>query len=245
MKPLRLISLMLIGLFILTACSAEPPATDTVEAIADDEAMSADTSAASDGEMMDGESMSQDTADESMDHEEMDPPEMGMDEAEAAGEDAMKDGGDNMAVMPGELPDWQLLPLTDVRDGATFTLADFAGKTVFVEPMATWCTNCRMQLFNVQQARAELSESDFLFVGLSVETNLNQASLAQYTQGFGFDWAFAVASPELLQALVDEFGRAIVNPPSTPHFIIRPDGSFGELVTGIESAEQLISRLQG
>ena len=38
----------------------------------------------------------------------------------------------------------------------TFTLADFAGKTVYVEPMATWCTNCRQQLGNVTEAKAEL-----------------------------------------------------------------------------------------
>ena len=30
------------------------------------------------------------------------------------------------------------LPLVDARSGATFTLAEYAGKTVFVEPMATW-----------------------------------------------------------------------------------------------------------
>jgi hypothetical protein len=31
-----------------------------------------------------------------------------------------------------------ILPIVDVRTGETFTLAEFAGKTVFVEPMATW-----------------------------------------------------------------------------------------------------------
>jgi membrane protein implicated in regulation of membrane protease activity len=34
--------------------------------------------------------------------------------------------------------DWTRLPLTDARTGQTFTLADFAGKTVFVHPMARW-----------------------------------------------------------------------------------------------------------
>ena len=35
-------------------------------------------------------------------------------------------------------PDWLTMPLTNARSGETFTLADFAGKTVFVHPMATW-----------------------------------------------------------------------------------------------------------
>ena len=33
---------------------------------------------------------------------------------------------------------WYNLPLTDARTGATFKLADFGGKTVFLKPMAIW-----------------------------------------------------------------------------------------------------------
>jgi hypothetical protein len=35
-------------------------------------------------------------------------------------------------------PAWLSAPLTDACSGATFSLAQFAGKTVFVHPMATW-----------------------------------------------------------------------------------------------------------
>lgn len=31
-----------------------------------------------------------------------------------------------------------LVPIVDARTGETFTLAEYAGKTIFVEPMATW-----------------------------------------------------------------------------------------------------------
>lgn len=147
------------------------------------------------------------------------------------------------AVTAADLPAWQTLPLTDARSGATFTLADFAGQTVFVEPMATWCSNCRRQLQNVRAAQAQLGP-DVIFIGLSVETTLDNAAMAAYATNEGFEWPFAVASEELLQALVAEFGRTVVNPPATPHFIIRPDGSFTELTTGIESAADLIAQLQ-
>lgn len=49
--------------------------------------------------------------------------------------------------------DWRTLPLTDARTGDTFTLA---GQTVYVEPMATWCVNCRQQLGRVGEAKAQL-----------------------------------------------------------------------------------------
>jgi cytochrome oxidase Cu insertion factor (SCO1/SenC/PrrC family) len=140
-------------------------------------------------------------------------------------------------------PVWQTLPLTNARTGETFTFADFAGQTVFVEPMATWCTNCRQQLGNVRSAREQLSD-DIVFVALSVETNITAADLASYADDHGFDWHFAVLTPELLGELVNAFGRTISNPPSTPHFIIRPDGSVTALSTGIEAASEIVAQIQ-
>lgn len=35
-------------------------------------------------------------------------------------------------------PAWTTLPLTNAHSGETFRLADFAGKTVFLKPMAIW-----------------------------------------------------------------------------------------------------------
>ncbi len=48
-------------------------------------------------------------------------------------------GGQSAApTLPYQAAPLANLPLTDVRSGETFILAEFAGKTVFVEPMATW-----------------------------------------------------------------------------------------------------------
>ena len=141
------------------------------------------------------------------------------------------------------LPVWQTLPLTNAQTGETFTFADFAGQTVFVEPMATWCSNCRQQLGNVRSAREQLGEN-VIFVALSVETNISSADLAAYADENGFEWHFAVMTPELLGELVNAFGRTISNPPSTPHFVIRPDGTVSALSTGIESASEIVAQLQ-
>lgn len=146
-------------------------------------------------------------------------------------------------TMKSERPAWQQLALTNVDTGEMFTLADFAGKTIFVEPMATWCSNCRRQLTNVRDAKQQLLSDDVVFVALSVETNLENADLAIYADQAGFDWLFAVATPELLRQLADTFGQSITNPPATPHFIIRADGSSTELITGIESSSQILSQI--
>jgi thiol-disulfide isomerase/thioredoxin len=140
-------------------------------------------------------------------------------------------------------PAWQHLALTNARTGESFTLADFAGKTVFVEPMATWCSNCRRQLNNVREASYQLAGYDVVLVALSLETNIDDTTLANYASSQGFDWLFAVITPELLVELADEFGRAIANPPATPHFVIRADGTTTDLVTGIEPAAQILSQI--
>jgi thiol-disulfide isomerase/thioredoxin len=143
-----------------------------------------------------------------------------------------------------ERPGWHALPLTDARSGQTFTLADFAGKTVYVEPMATWCTNCRNQMSVIRdQVRAQVDPEQVLFVGLSVETNLASETLASYTATHGFEWTFAVMTPELLQELASTFGRTVTNPPAVPHFVIGPDGTTSDLGTGHHSADQLLQRL--
>ncbi len=160
-----------------------------------------------------------------------------------AEEDKMVAEEDEMIDM-ADLPSWQQIALTNARTGESFTLADYSGMTVFVEPMATWCTNCRQQLGNVREARAQISDDSVVFIGLSLETNISDGELAQYQSDFGFDWTFAVMTPELLQQLADTFGRSITSAPSTPHFIIRPDGSYTELVTGIETADQILQNLE-
>jgi thiol-disulfide isomerase/thioredoxin len=151
---------------------------------------------------------------------------------------AVTDGSMALAV-------WQTLPLTNARTGETFTLGDFAGRTVFVEPMATWCSNCRQQLMSVQQARAGLNDDEVVFIALSVETNISDADLARYADGFGYDWTFAVMSPEILQELATTFGRTVANPPSTPHFVIRPDGSVSDLITGIQTPADIAALVGG
>ena len=149
---------------------------------------------------------------------------------------------DNSAAYNG--PDWATIPLTDARTGEPFTLADYAGKTLFVEPMATWCTNCRHQIPNVELARTQLDSNQYVFVGLSVAENVDNATLASYVDGQGWNFVFAVAPEALVQGLVDTFGRTAVTPPSTPHFIIQADGTLSEMYTGSHSADELITELK-
>ncbi len=147
--------------------------------------------------------------------------------------------GDAMAM-----PAWQTLELTDVATGKNFKLADYHGKTVFVELMATWCPNCRKQLGFVNAAKKQLANDNIVYVALSVETDLAPAKVAKYANDNKFDLQFAVLNAEGLKAFSDAFGRTALNPPSTPHFIILPDGTSTKLATGFETADKLVTALK-
>ena len=135
------------------------------------------------------------------------------------------------------------IEIVDV-DGESFTLAELAGRPVFVENFATWCPTCRAQLGRTQEA-AEAMGDDAVFVVLSVETDLSADDVAEYAEDNGFSsMRFAVMSPELLAAFADAFGTSAVNPPSTPHVVIAADGTAGELETGSISAAEIEEALR-
>jgi len=223
-------------LLLLSACTASEPEQplDTIttqEEPAVEQAAESETDASS-GDVTESEQPSGQQETEMEDQNEM------VDQSEE-----MADGSDQDSSMSVDRPAWQKLALTNARTGETFTLADFEGKTVFVEPMATWCSNCRRQLNNVLEAKQQLASDDVVFVALSVETSIDDATLANYADGAGFDRLFAVLSPERLGQLADEFGRSIATPPATPHFIIRADGTHTDLVTGVEPAGQIAAQI--
>lgn len=152
------------------------------------------------------------------------------------------DGGSAAPVYAG--PAWAGLVLTDARTGENFTLADFAGKTVFVHPMATWCSNCRSSQRSLRDnVYPVMDPNQFVFISLSVESGLANSTLADYAADNNFPWLFTVVTPELLAELTREFGATVSNPPSQPHFIIRPDGSNSGLLRGQPRPDALISDL--
>ncbi len=143
----------------------------------------------------------------------------------------------------GLSPSWLSLSFTDARTGQPITLASYAGKTVMVEAMAAWCTNCLAQQKQVVQVHQQLGDS-VPIISLDVDSHEDATLLANYAKDKNFTWTFAIASGPLLDALVAQFGRTITNPPSTPIFIISPNGTVSELLTGGHTADDLLAQIK-
>lgn len=143
-------------------------------------------------------------------------------------------------------PAWMTVALTDACTGQSFALADFAGKVLYIEPMATWCTNCHGQMTRLNEALSRIPEDargDIVLVALSSEIGLPTEDLAAYAARNEFPYIFAVMTEEMLRAMAEDLGQEVAVPPAMPHLVVSPDGSIGELRTGAASPDDLLALL--
>lgn len=138
---------------------------------------------------------------------------------------------------------WATAELTDVSTGEPFRIADYAGRTIFVESMAIWCTNCRQQQRRFNEALSQLDPATVAYVVLTVDPGESATDLARYKDSQGFTGSYAVAGADVSRALVDEFGSNAINPPRVPLVIVTPDGEV-TFETGGESVDEIV-RLAG
>jgi cytochrome oxidase Cu insertion factor (SCO1/SenC/PrrC family) len=138
------------------------------------------------------------------------------------------------------MPGFFSVALTDVASGTAFTLADFKGKVVLLEPFAQWCPTCLTQQREVLRLHQLLGESDdFVSVGLDIDPNEDAAMLREYLSRHGFDWLYAVAPTEVAREIGDLYGSQYLNPPSAPMLVIDSHGEVHPLEFGLKTAESL------
>lgn len=149
------------------------------------------------------------------------------------------------AAQPANTPNWLSLPLSNVQTGEIFTLNDFNGKVVLVENLAMWCSNCKKQQIQVRGLHELLGErTDFVSLGLDIDTNEKAADLKAYIDSNGFDWNYAVASAEIAREISTLYGAQFLNPPSTPILVIDRKGQVHPMPFGIKSANDLYTFIE-
>ena len=122
---------------------------------------------------------------------------------------------------PEPVVPWLGVELTDIRTGDTFTLAQFADKPILLETFAVWCPTCTSQQRQLAALHEEVGDA-VISVTLNTDPNETQTQVVRHLDRHGFDWLFAVSPVELSRSLRDEFGVAVLNPPSAPVILICP-----------------------
>jgi cytochrome oxidase Cu insertion factor (SCO1/SenC/PrrC family) len=144
---------------------------------------------------------------------------------------------------PVAVEGWRGAALEDVRTGATFTIADYTGRLVAIEPMAAWCPKCLAQQREARKALEQIAGDGVVYVSLGVDPSEKAKELRAYADDHGFDWTFAVAPKAFSRELAAEFGDQVLSPPSVPFILVGADGSVIEQHFGSRGADELAALL--
>jgi len=151
---------------------------------------------------------------------------------------------ENDATVAEGIDAWRDIELTDVGSGDAFTLASLAGQVVAIEPMAIWCTNCKVQQDNVKQVYGDIEAAGVRYISLGIDPNEDAGALAKYADRRGYGWTFAKSPTELSRALSDLFGSQILSPPSTPLIVLDPSGEIVIQEFGFHGPDALLEILR-
>ena len=147
------------------------------------------------------------------------------------------------SVAPPTASAWMDIELTDVATGQTFKISDFKGKPILLESFAVWCPTCLAQQKEIKKVKQ--SEGDaIIHISLDTDPNEDADKIREHMERNGLDWYFVVSPIELTNALIDEFGLAVVNAPSAPVILISEDQSARLLRSGVKSADDLLSEIE-
>jgi len=136
-----------------------------------------------------------------------------------------------------ELPDWREIVIKDVLTGDDIVISEI-NKPILLESFAVWCPTCLKQQKEVKKLHDEIGDS---FVSISIDTDANEDAdqVVDHANKNDLDWIFVVASSEMTQSLIDEFGLRVISAPSAPIVLICPDGSSRLLKSGVKSPSEL------
>jgi peroxiredoxin len=133
---------------------------------------------------------------------------------------------------------WRDIPLRDVVSGETFRISDFEGQPILLESFAVWCPTCTKQQQETRKLHQDLG-NEVISISLDVDPNEDEDLVRDHASRHGFDWLYAVAPPELTQALIEEFGVKIVAAPTAPIILICEDQRARFLKRGVKKSEAL------
>ncbi len=155
------------------------------------------------------------------------------------------DDGEPADIAGGEVVGrpWMDIELRDVASGETFTIGDYAGRPVLLESFAVWCPTCTTQQRQIGKLKEREGDS-IVHISLDTDPNENDATIEEHLARNGFDWYYAISPIELTQALIDDFGLAIVNAPGAPIVLVCADQSTRMLRRGVKTADDLLAEVE-
>ncbi len=168
-------------------------------------------------------------------------PQAMMTEAMAPTEGSMMSEGTPSGTMAANA--WLGVSLTDASTGKSFTLGDFAGKTVLVELITTQCPACLEQQQSIQAYLAG-GASGVVVVSLDIAANATTSDLLDHIGMTHFTWSFAVAPGDLVAQIGDQYGSQYLDAANAPLLVIDAMGDVHPLPLHLTGQSDIQSALE-
>lgn len=141
------------------------------------------------------------------------------------------------------IPEWFDYEFTDARTGETFTINDYQGKVILIQPIVLASPECLEQMSNLKPVFDKYGgeDGDFVAIALNVSDEEDIAMLKAYAEYYEFNWLFTVPSDDIFLQLVSSFGQQYADPTSIPIALIDKNGNLHNLPVGPKTIEQLFN----
>lgn len=124
-------------------------------------------------------------------------------------------------------------------DGKTYSLKDFAGKTLIIDFWATWCPDCREEMPQLKALQQRLKgRKDIVLVGISCDTDADK--LASYIKEQGIDWLQLADYKSRKESAVYEAYKVKWIPTK---YVIGPDGNILLATVMQDKVDALVDKL--
>jgi peroxiredoxin len=124
-------------------------------------------------------------------------------------------------------------------DGKTYSLKDFAGKTLIIDFWATWCPDCREEMPQLKALQQRLKgRKDIVLVGISCDTDADK--LASYIKEQGIDWLQLADYKARKESAVYEAYKVKWIPTK---YVIGPDGNILLATVMQDKVDALVDKL--
>lgn len=142
-----------------------------------------------------------------------------------------------------EMTAWRSAELTDVTTDEQFSISEFEVPAL-VHPFAVWCGTCSSQNQELDTLQRE-REGEREVVQLNIGDGENDDDVLDYAESneYASHSRFAIAPNDVANALVEEFGPAVVSPPQSPVLLVCSDGSVRE-IDKVTAAETIASEIE-
>ncbi len=114
---------------------------------------------------------------------------------------------------------WMRIDMQNVKTDEIFTIDSLKGETIFVEPYSVNCGTCSEQKLKLSEFISENNES-YTYISVNVDLNAEKDQTIKQMDLYGYDWSFVLASNQLKDSIVKQFGNRAIKYAQNPLILV-------------------------